>query len=101
MLDMRRQRDKRFGRAFTVDHGWDLLLLLMIARMERRTTFGREIFREESAHGVTAEELDRQIELGNVVLIDIGGNLERSQIVLSDEAARHLIDLYRLATAVQ
>ncbi|MXP43425.1 hypothetical protein [Allopontixanthobacter sediminis] len=98
-LAMRRHRDKRFGKAFTTDRGWDLLLLLMIARLESRTTNAGEIFEDESAHGVTIEELDRQIGLGNVVLMDAGNDLERSKVVLTDEAARHLIDLYRIDTA--
>lgn len=98
-LAMRRQRDKRFGQAFTADRGWDLLLLLMIARLEDRTTNAGEIFAEDSAHGVTLEELDRQIGLGNVLLMDAGNDLEHSPVVLSDEAARHLIDLYRIDTA--
>lgn len=98
-LAMRRHRDKRFGQAFTTDRGWDLLLLLMIARLEDRTTNASEIFAEDNAHGVTIEELDRQIGLGNVVLMDAGHDLEHSPVVLSDEAARHLIDLYRIDAA--
>lgn len=96
---MRRQRDKRFGQAFTTDRGWDLLLLLMIARLEDRMINAGEIFAEDNAHGVSIEELDRQIGFGNVILMDAGDDLERSQIVLSDETARHLIDLFRIDTA--
>lgn len=99
VLHMRRQRDKRFGQAFTIDRGWDLLLLLMIARLEERTTNAGDIFGEDSAHGISIEELDRQIRFGNVILMDAGDDLERSQVVLSDEAARHLIDLFRIDTA--
>ncbi|MDZ4306974.1 hypothetical protein [Allopontixanthobacter sp.] len=98
-LAMRRHRDKRFGQAFTTDRGWDLLLLLMIARLEDRVAHAGEIFGKESPHGVTIEELDRQIGLGNIILIDAGNDLGRSQVVLSDEAARHLIDLYRIDSA--
>lgn len=99
VLHMRRQRDKRFGQAFTIDRGWDLLLLLMIARLEERTTNAGDIFGEDSAHGISIEELDRQIRFGNVILMDAGDDLELSQVVLSDEAARHLIDLFRIDTA--
>lgn len=99
VLHMRRQRDKRFGQAFTIDRGWDLLLLLMIARLEERTTNAGDIFGEDSAHGISIEELDRQISFGNVILMDACDDLELSQVVLSDEAARHLIDLFRIDTA--
>lgn len=98
-LNMRRQRDKRFGQVFTTDRGWDLLLLLMLARLEGRTTSAGEIFADGNVHGVTIEELERQIGLGNVVLMDSGADLERSPVVLSDEAARHLVDLYRIDAA--
>ncbi len=100
VLHMRRQRDKRFGQAFTTDRGWDLLLLLVIARLEGRIMNAGNIFTEENVHRVTIEELDRQIGLGNVILMDADEDLERSQIVLSDEAARHLIDLFRIDTAM-
>ncbi len=100
VLHMRRQRDKRFGQAFTIDRGWDLLLFLMIARLEERTTNAGDIFGEDSAHGISIEELDRQIGFGNVILMDAGDDLERSQVVLSDESARHLIDLFRIDTAL-
>ena len=98
VLHMRRQRDKRFGQEFTTDRGWDLLLLLVIARLENRTTKGADVFDEENAHRISIEELDRQIGLGNVILMDAGDDLERSQIILSDEAARHMIDLFRIDT---
>lgn len=99
MLHLRRQRDKRFGQEFTTDRGWDLLLMLVIARLEDRTTSAAEIFDKENAHRVTIEELDRQIRFGNVILMEAGDDLGRSQIVLSDEAARHMIDLFRIDTA--
>ena len=100
-LFMRRQRDKRFGQDFSTDRGWDLLLLLMIARLEERTMNAGILFRDESVHVVSLEELDRQIGFGNVILMDAGDDLERSQIVLSDEAARHLIDLFRIDSAAE
>lgn len=99
VLFMRRQRDKRFGQNFTTDRGWDLLLLLMMARLEERTMNAGDIFSEQNAHGITLEELERQIGFGNVILIEAGEGLARSQIVLSDEAARHLIDLFRIDVA--
>ncbi len=98
LLHMRRQRDKRFGHEFTTDRGWDLLLMLVIARLEDRMTKAADVFDEESAHRISIEELDRQIGFGNVILMDAGDDLERSQIVLSDEAARHMIDLFRIDT---
>lgn len=99
VLFIRRQRDKRFGQEFTTDRGWDLLLMLMIARLEDRMTSVADVFTEKNAHRVSIEELDRQIRFGNVFLIETGDDLERSQIVLSDEAARHMIDLFRIDTA--
>ncbi len=93
---MRRQRDKRFGHEFTTDRGWDLLLMLVIARLEDRTTKGADVFDAENAHRISIDELDRQIRFGNVILIEAGDNLERSEIVLSDETARHMIDLFRI-----
>lgn len=99
LLHMRRQRDKRFGNEFSTDRGWDLLMLLVIARLEERTTSVATVIDEENAHRVTIEELDRQIRLGNVILMEAGDDLGRSRILLSDEAARHMIDLFRIATA--
>ncbi len=98
LLHMRRQREKRFGHEFTTDRGWDLLLMLMIARLEDRMTKGADVFHAENAHRISVDELDRQIRFGTVILIEAGDNLERSQIVLSDETARHMIDLFRIDT---
>lgn len=99
LLHMRRQRDKRFGQDFTTDRGWDLLLLLMIARLEDRTTIVADVSKRANPHRVSIEELDRQIRLGNVILMDVGDDLDRSLILLADEAARHMIDLFRIDTA--
>ena len=101
VLFMRRQRDKRFSQDFSTDRGWDLLLLLMIARLEERLMKAGELFDEKNPHGVTLEELDRQLGFGNVVMMDAGEDLEGSQIALSDEAARHLIDLFRIDAATE
>lgn len=101
LLFMRRQRDKRFSQDFTRDRGWDLLLLLMIERLEERTMMAGELFDHKCPHGVSLEELDRQIGFGNVIMLDDGADLEGSQIALSDEAARHLIDLFRIDASTE
>lgn len=98
-LVMRRERDKRFGAVFSQDRGWELLLLLMIARLEDRRITAREVFDADEIHGVTMEDLDRQIASRAVILIEGGDVLDDCQIALSDEAARHMVDLFRIASA--
>lgn len=98
LLFMRRQREKRFGTVFSQDRGWDLLLLLMIARLEARPITASEIFAVDEVHDVSVADLERQIGFGNVILIEGGEGLENCQIVLSDEVARHMVDLFRIAS---
>jgi hypothetical protein len=99
LLELRRASDRRFRTESLVQPAWDILLHLMIARIEtREMTLDELAGRFPSPAQATWRRLEQLIAAGLVEVFENPEKLEDFQLSLSGDAALRLAELYRART---
>jgi hypothetical protein len=99
LLDLRRMRERYFGSELFGEPAWDIMLELMIARIEERELLASQLkSHSHSPNIVTRHYLEALVEAKLVDRFDNAGNIDDPCLSLSSEAARRMAELYRART---
>ena len=99
LLDLRRTRERYFGNELFGEPAWDIMLELMIARIDDREILSSELRSHgNSPNVVTRHYLEALVEAKLVDMFDNAANVDDPSIALSSEAARRMAELYRART---
>lgn len=99
LLDLRRMRERYFGSELFGEPAWDIMLDLMIARIDGREIRGSNIKPHGDAPDIVTKHYIQA--LAEAQLIDIFVNpddVDDPSLSLSSEAARRMAELYRFRT---
>jgi hypothetical protein len=96
LLELRRTRERYFGSELFGEPAWDVMLELMLARIDARDVKASELRAFEGTPGAAARHyLEALLEARLVESFDNAENLTDSFLSLSSEAARRMAELYR------
>jgi DNA-binding MarR family transcriptional regulator len=93
-------RNQHFGQVLPADAEWDVLVMLMLARLEQR-----DVSRDEAMQlwGASLQDgqqaVQRLEEMGLVEAYPDLSNPSRIQLTLSGETARRMVEVYRAQKA--
>lgn len=99
LLDLRRLRERYFGSELFGEPAWDILLELMLARIDERELRASELTTHGNSPSVVARHYIEVMEQAKLVETLINtGNTEDPYLALSSEAALRMAELYRSRT---
>jgi len=99
LLELRQARERQFHSEAPCQPAWDILLHLMLARIEaREMTLDELAGRFPSPPQATWQRLEQLIAAGLVEVFENPEKLEDFQLSLSGDAALRLAELYRART---
>jgi len=99
LLDLRRLREHYFGNELFGEPAWDIMLELMLSRIDAREVLANELKSHSTAPNVvTRHYLEALVEAKLVEMFDNAANSEDPYVSLSSEAARRMAELYRART---
>ena len=96
LLELRRTRERYFGAELFGEPAWDIMLELMIARIDDREIRSSQLQSLKDLNESDANRcLEALLEARLVEGFDNADDLNDSSLVLSSEAARRMAELYR------
>jgi hypothetical protein len=99
LLELRRTRERYFGSELFGEPAWDIMLELMLARIEDREILSSQLKSHAGSPAiVTRHYLEALVEAKLVDKFENAANVDDPCIVLSSEAARRMAELYRART---
>jgi hypothetical protein len=99
LLELRRTRERYFGSELFGEPAWDIMLELMLARVEDREVLASELQSHASTPAiVTRHYLEALVDARLVDTFENAANVDDPCICLSSEAARRMAELYRART---
>lgn len=99
LLELRRTRERYFGSELFGEPAWDIMLELMLARIDDREILSSQLKSHAGSPAVvTRHYLEALVEAKLVDRFDNASNVDDPSIVLSSEAARRMAELYRART---
>ena len=99
LLELRRTRERYFGSELFGEPAWDIMLELMLARVEDREVLSSQLQSHANAPAiVTRHYLEALVDAKLVDTFENASNTEDPCICLSSEAARRMAELYRART---
>ena len=96
LLELRRMRERYFGSELFGEPAWDIMLELMLARVDEREVTTSELRSHTSSPQiVTRHYIDALVEAKLVDTFENARNIQDPFLSLSSEAARRMAELYR------